>query len=69
MTDPNTWITNLELLMRSLETMGCKISNMDLMQILQNSPEEYESALELCKYELEEEPYDIKKLKFKLRAK
>jgi hypothetical protein len=47
MTDPNTWITNLKLLMRSLETMGCKISNMDLMQILQNSPEEYESALEL----------------------
>ncbi len=48
---------------------GCKISDMDLIQILQNSPEEYESVLELFKYELEEELYDIKRLKFELQAK
>ena len=69
-TDPDVWIKNLEFLRRSLETMGYFMSDMDFMiHILQNLPDEYENAVELLEYELEEELLDIEKIKIKLRTK
>jgi len=71
-TDPEEWITQLELKRRRLKTLGVDISDEDLMlHILNNLTKEYDTTVELCEEELSGATVTLtlNKLKERLRAK